>query len=127
MLQSVVAVLQLPLVWQQPYQFLFCGILHPGHSLDDVIEVVPGVDLLCLAGGDQRADDGHILRSFVAAAEEVVLASLCPGANYVGIIGFLNCRIDIFLRPTQHNFRGFSYIATVSLMKPCSICLIKFI
>ena len=73
--------LQLPLVWQQPDQFLPRGILHPWHLLDDVVEIGPGIDLLCLACGNQRADDGHVLGSFVAATEEIVLASERDGTD----------------------------------------------
>ena len=42
---------------------------------------------MCLACRQQRADDGHVPRGLMVAAEEIVLASLCPVANYVGIIG----------------------------------------
>lgn len=94
---------------------------------EEVVQPFADIDLRQFAASHKGIDDGSVLGCIVVATEKIVLAPLCSGANYVGIIGFLNCRIDIFLRPTQHNFRGFSYIATVSLMKPCSICLIKFI
>lgn len=87
---SVAAMLQLPLVRQQLHQLLRRGTLHPGHPLDDVVEVFPGVDLLRLACGNKRADDGHVLRSFVAATEEVVLASECDGTD--GILHEVLCK-----------------------------------
>ena len=67
------------------------------HLTDDIVEIVPGIDVMVPACGQQGAYDGHVLRCLVVAAEEVVLASLCPVANYVGIMSRLLIIICSFL------------------------------
>ena len=75
--------LHLPLVGQQLHQLVVCrpGVI--GHPGDDVVEVVPRVDVVVAAGGQQRADDRHVAGRLVVAAEEVVLPAERDGADLV--------------------------------------------
>jgi hypothetical protein len=53
---------------------------------EEVVQPFADIDLCQFAASHECVDDGCVLGSIVVAAEEIVLASLCPGANYVGII-----------------------------------------
>ncbi len=53
---------------------------------EEVVQPLADIDLCQLAASHEGIDDGCVLGSIVVATEQVVLASLCPGANYVGII-----------------------------------------
>ena len=54
-----------------------------GHPADDIVEVVPRVDVVVAAGGQQRADDRHVPGGIVVAAEEVVFPAERDGADLV--------------------------------------------
>ena len=51
------------------------------HSGDDVIQVIPGIHVVCLAGGQQGTDHGHVDGRLVVAAEEIVLSSQRDGPD----------------------------------------------
>ncbi len=53
------------------------------HLADGIVEIVPGIDVMVPACGQQGAYDGHVLCCLVVAAEEVVLASQRDGADLV--------------------------------------------
>ena len=53
---------------------------------EEVVQPLADVDLCQFAASHEGVDDGSILGCIVVSAEEIVLASLCPGVNYVGII-----------------------------------------
>ena len=64
-------------------EFLAGGVPLIGHVGDNAVEVQAGIDIVCFAGCQQRADDSHVARGFVIAAEEVVLATQRDGADFV--------------------------------------------
>jgi hypothetical protein len=53
---------------------------------EEVIQPFADIDLRQFAASHKGIDDGSVLGSIVVATEQIVLTSLCPGANYVGII-----------------------------------------
>ena len=53
---------------------------------EEVVQPFADVNLCQFAASHEGVDDGSILGYIVVSAEEIVLASLCPSANYVGII-----------------------------------------
>ncbi len=54
-----------------------------GHLADDIVEIVPGIDVMVPACGQQGAYDGHVPGSLVVAAEEVVLPVQCDWPDFV--------------------------------------------
>ena len=66
---------QFPSVWKQIQKFFMSCILVIRHLGDYIIQVLPWVYIVCLAGSQQRTDDRHICRRPMVAAEEVILPS----------------------------------------------------
>ena len=91
------------------------------------MEVLLDIALAVLGTLGKRYKPGEALGRLDASQEVGIVTVLCPGANYVGIMSGLLIFICTFIHRTQHNFRDYSYIATVSLMRPRIICLIKSI
>ena len=65
---------------QQLNQFVVCRFRLIRHPADDVVEVVPRVDVVVAAGGQQRADDRHVVPAGIGVgdglADERALAVL---------------------------------------------------
>ena len=53
------------------------------HLADDVVQIVPGIDIVVSTGCQQRADDGHVPRRFVVPTEDIVLAAQGDGTDFV--------------------------------------------
>ena len=45
------------------------------HSSDDIIHVFSWIYVMCLTGGQQRADDRHVDCRLMVAAEEIIFPS----------------------------------------------------
>ena len=63
--QYTLRVFQLPFVRKQIQKFLAGRLLVIGHSGDDVIQVIPGIHVVCLASCQQGTDHRHIGRRLV--------------------------------------------------------------
>ena len=81
--QYTLRVFQLPFVRKQIQKFLAGRLLVIGHSGDDVIQVIPGIHVVCLASCQQGTDHRHIGRRLVVAAEEIILASQRDGPDNI--------------------------------------------
>ena len=68
---------------KQIQKFLAGRLLVIGHSGDDVIQVIPGIHVVCLASCQQGTDHRHIGRRLVVAAEEIILASQRDGPDNI--------------------------------------------
>ena len=84
--QQALRMLQFPFVRKKVKQFLISGLLMIRHLGNDILQVIPWVHIVCLAGGQQGTDYRHVNGSLVITAEEIVLAPLCWHYIYVGII-----------------------------------------
>ena len=62
------------------------GLLMIRHLGNDILQVIPWVHIVRLAGGQQGTDYRHVNGSLVITTEEIVLAPLCWHYIYVGII-----------------------------------------
>ena len=72
--QQALRMLQFPFVRKKVKQFLISGLLMIRHLGNDILQVIPWVHIVCLAGGQQGTDYRHVNGSLVIAAEEIVLA-----------------------------------------------------
>lgn len=70
--QCTFGVLQLPFARKKIQQFLISRLFVIGHSVNDIIEIIPWGYIMCLTGGQQGTDDRHIDRCLMVAAEEVM-------------------------------------------------------
>ena len=88
----------LPFMGKQDPEIIFGGFLEVRHRGYDGVEVKPWVDVVVAACRKQRLYDAHVLRRFMIAAKEIVLASegnrlvatLLPKMQFIGRI-LLKC------------------------------------
>jgi len=53
---------------------------------EEVVQPLADIALCQFEASHKGVDDSRVLGCIMIATEEIVLAPLCPGANYVGII-----------------------------------------
>ena len=67
--------LHLPFVREQFQWFLMSCLFIIRYSGDDIIHVFSWIYIMCLTGGQQRADDRHIDCRLMVSAEEIIFPS----------------------------------------------------
>ena len=64
-------------------EFLVSCLFMVGHSGNDVIQIIPRVDIVSLAGSQQRTDNRHVDRRLMITTEEIILSSQSDGPDCI--------------------------------------------
>ena len=104
--QQALRMLQFPFVRKKVKQFLISGLLMIRHLGNDILQVIPWVHIVCLAGGQQGTDYRHVNGSLVIAAEEIVLAPQSSKHSHADIcMHYLNLPEAVYKTITEMHLK----------------------